>query len=82
MHPPNPLPAALPLRPLLQTIAGRRRYLPDINSKSGQKRAAAERKAKNTVAQVARSPLRGRPWRCRVRGRHRGMKCNCGPRGA
>lgn len=36
----------------LQTIAGRRRYLPDINSKSGQKRSAAERKAKNTVAQV------------------------------
>lgn len=35
-----------------QTIAGRRRYLPDINSKSGQKRGAAERKAKNTVAQV------------------------------
>lgn len=40
------------LRPLLQTLAGRRRYLPNINSKSGAKRAAAERQAKNTICQV------------------------------
>ena len=44
---------------LLQTIAGRRRYLPEINSKSGQKRAAAERKAKNTVAQVCAGGVLG-----------------------
>ncbi|PRW44411.1 helicase and polymerase-containing TEBICHI isoform X1 [Chlorella sorokiniana] len=41
----------------VETIAGRRRYLPEINSKSGQKRAAAERKAKNTVAQGSAADL-------------------------
>ncbi len=36
----------------IQTLAGRRRYLPNIHSKNSAKRAAAERQAKNTVCQV------------------------------
>ncbi|KAL4428417.1 hypothetical protein ABPG75_002506 [Micractinium tetrahymenae] len=41
----------------VETLAGRRRYLPNINSKNSGKRAAAERQAKNTVCQGSAADL-------------------------
>lgn len=40
----------------VETIAGRRRYLPDIRSRDRGKRSRAERQAVNTVCQVMRIP--------------------------
>ncbi|EFN55218.1 hypothetical protein CHLNCDRAFT_52598 [Chlorella variabilis] len=41
----------------VETLAGRRRYLPNINCRDGRKRAAAERQAKNTVCQGSAADL-------------------------
>lgn len=42
----------------VETLLGRRRYLPDVLSPADAKRAQAERRAINTVCQVRQPPLR------------------------
>ncbi len=46
----------------IQTLGGRRRYLPDIAHADASRRARAERQAVNSICQARRAPHRRLPW--------------------